>query len=303
MRRWLCVLTLGMLLVGVPTSTAGAARPTTTENTFTVLDCRLSEGDLSGSVFARDSSQFGTLMDVRFGFDIIGLGDAIFADGSVTGTVELVHLDGGSLGDAVLDATLTPIGDVERFEESRREGNVLIRHRTSFQTLEVDGTLTALGTVFDLTDCFAETREITITVTSPDAFVSVHHSFAFLSCSFETVEGFVFLSAFSDRFVTLADLFSPAGIGSSDDVVLTARKFDATFELFDRFTGQPVGVATADAIFTASGMPQIVADGPTKSIIRTLEVEGTLTLPRIGELDMSSCTAEQVLVDLFIQHR
>ena len=301
MRRWVCVLTLVVVSVGTSTSVAVAARPTTTVDHFTVIECPVADGDLSGYVFALDSSASGTAFDVVVG-DAFGFSgdpaDVHFGAGTVTGTVHLLDTEEESLGDAVLAATFTPTGDVQRIAEHRRDGNVHIREVRLIQNLDVSGTLTALGTVFDLTDCFGLTGRVTTTTTSPGAFVSISRDFLSLTCSFETEDRFVFLAAFADDGFTDAFIDTSVGFGSGEDVVFTTTEFHASIDLLGFDTGD---TATADASLTAASTPRIVKDGPVKRVSRTLQIEGTLSVPGLGEFDMSSCEAQHVLVEKIIR--
>lgn len=301
MRRWLSVVTLGLLLVGMSPTAANAARPSTIEYDFTAIDCPL---DITGHVFFYYTTAFGPYMEVSLD-DTFGFtddpADVSVTDGSVTATVELFDPEGQSVGDAALESTFTTIGDPQPFDERYRDGNVRY-HDTGFaQGLEVTGTLTALGTVFDLTGCIGSVGHVRSTATSPDAFVSVSHGFRTLNCFFETADGFVFLSAFADRHGTFADIDTSSGFGFDETAVFTATAFHASFELLDPETGVPTGeTATADATLTAS-TPQTSINGHAKRVARDLAVEGTLFVPGMGEFDMSSCEAEYVLHEQFLR--
>ena len=296
MRKLLCSLTVLVLLVVASPGTAVAAPASVVEYDFTTFSCAL---DDVGFVFVDITSAFEPYVEIGigepFGFttdpDDVSLGD-----GTVTATVDLVDFDGNVLGQAVLDATFTASGELEPFSGRFRDGNILFRQRGVAQPIDVSGTVTALGTTYDLTACAGTTGHVRETANSPDAFVAVAHNFLVLDCFIEVDGTFVFLSAFADQRDAFVDLDTGDRFGSAVDPTFTERTFHAEFDLVDSLTLEPAGTATADATLTPTSGPTTTTFDHTKRVSVPLAVDGALEISDLGTIDMSSCTAESVLV-------
>jgi hypothetical protein len=296
MRKLLCSLTVLVMSVLASPGPAVAAPASVVEYDFTAFSCSL---DDAGYVFVDITTAFDPYAEVGIGESFGSTSDpndVTLGAGTVTATVELFDFDGNVVGEAVLDATFTVSGALESFSGRFRDGNFLFRQRGVQQPIDVSGTVTALGTTYDLTACGGATGHIRETANSPDAFVSVAQNLLVLDCSIETDGTFVFLSAFADQRGAFVDLDTGDRFGSAEDPTFTERTFHAEFDLVDALTLEPAGTATADATLTPTSGPITTTFDHTKRISVPLAVDGTIEISDLGTIDMSSCSAASVLV-------
>lgn len=214
-----------------------------------------------------------------------------------TATIPLHSYGGIPLGeDAVVELTLTPDGKpIEYREVLPRDGNVLSWVWTTAQLLSVDGTLVFRGTVYPVTGCDAVWESVTISTTNPVAHVSTWSGGPELACSFGLGATSVRLYAATWRGHLIADLLLDDRYGVARDATFHAGTFEATFELFT-WDGEPTGTfATARAELSWAGVPQRTREGPESSMIAWADVSGVLSIPGLGDLDLSSCTASRLL--------
>jgi hypothetical protein len=329
-RRILAPLAAAALATTSIAGTAVAAPSQQFTDTQTVLFCEGLTND-AGSVFAFavESEQFGTFADLGFWAAptdpqtdaptwIAGSSLVTFDELSVTVVYELFEFVpgptpedppfGDPVGEATLEATLTPVGDPQPYSFSSHEGNHLFRQTGTIQEYSVSGTLSLPDDItFDLSGCEAlrdETRQFS---NAPASSVSRFTDFQ-LNCTWETADGFVFLFATTGEFGTFADIFvtSPAGdvSGFTESATLTESAFDASWELFEQGDeGEPGGPAgTAEASAELSRTNERINDsfsfGNTKvhTTGQLFAVDGTLhldTTAGVSDLPMDgeSCFA------------
>ena len=178
MRRVLASLGAAALVTTSLAGTAVAAPAAHESDTQTVIFCDGLTND-AGTVFAFavESEQFGTFADLGFWaapadpFEddptwITGSSLVTFGDLSVSVVYELFEFEpgptpddppfGDPVGEATLDATLTPIGDPQRYQFSDQDGNRRFRQSGVLQEFGVSGTLVLPDDItYDLAGCQA----------------------------------------------------------------------------------------------------------------------------------------------------
>ena len=314
------------VLLAVPVSAAPSQRVTDTEH---ILVC----DELTGSggtahLFVVESEQFGSFADAAYWpvdapppsdpHWIAMTAEADFDGATLQATIVMVEYVatpeeppfGDPVGDAVVEATLTPVGDPERYHFKDRFGNQVTRREGTMQHYSVEGELTMPnGATFDLSACQAIRDTYTEFRNAPAAFVGRFSSFN-LSCEWETEDGFIGLFAVADEFGGFSEIFVADGeeryIGfPTEPVTLTTDAFAATYEIVATDEGGgSVGTATASATLTAGGrINERFVDGPYKVHIvgREYLVEGSLTVTIDGvatqlAMDETSCRAADVTV-------
>lgn len=205
------------------------------------------------------------------------------------------------IGNAIISADLTPIGEPELGAGKSKEGNRTIKDESVNQPLVVEsGTLTLPdGTVFDLTGCPGADFTIDITITNPNQFV-ISHSGVLVLCDIATDDYVLNLGASADDSGSGGEVFYSDATqtlgGFSEDLVLTSEVFSGTFDLINFETEEPAGEAVVDATFTQGEhiVVRTTQDGiHSKMIGNLLEVAGTITIPTDPStvVDLSSCFA------------
>jgi hypothetical protein len=213
---------------------------------------------------------------------------------------------GDPVGDATLEATLTPIGDPQPYSFEDRSGNHVVRRQGVVQELSVAGTLELPEDIsFDLASCSAAVESFTIFENSPASSVQRFSSVQ-LFCSWQTADGFVDLFAVNDEIGGFSDLFVADASGDyfgSGDSTLTHVSFEATWDLFPAGEDgelDPVGSANASAVLTPTGerINDTFRFGNTKIHVtgEVLAVDGTLELTTPGgsqslPMDGEHCSA------------
>ena len=308
MRRSVVIGTVASLLMAALPSVVSAAPAQRVTEHAVIVQCDLSNDDGIVSAFAVDSSVFGSFGELAFWaapaepFNDDPTSVAISAEVDATesglsATFELVDVDTGSAaGTASLDATLTPDGPPVPVDERFRDGNRWTDVEGTVQPMLVSGTLIVPGAeAFDLAGCSGAVQDLTLFTTNPSAFIQRFDTFN-LSCTWETADGSVGLSASGDAFGAFGDLSvsdaSGVYVGFTEAASFSDMAFDATFELFLQPDGG-VAVGTGAASATLE---------PTGEIIRTMDGTGPnrakATSERLavsGTLDVSTPGGDQTL--------
>jgi hypothetical protein len=159
------------------------------------------------------------------------------------------------VGQATLEATLTPAGDPQPYAFRDQGGNQQIRVDGVVQEFSVAGTLELPGGItFDLSDCFAFVDSFTSFSNAPAASVGRFESFQ-LNCFWELgPDEFAYLFAASEEFGTFVDMGIGSLSGIGETILLTEEEFAASADLYDFSGPEPVGpLGTATASATLSG--------------------------------------------------
>ena len=318
-------LVAGVLLVA-PVSAAPAQRVSDTEH---IMFCEeLTGADGTAFLVVGESELFGSFAEAAFWPPdapppndpawIAMTADADFDGTSVTATILMVEFvpspDGPPFGDpvgnATLEATLTPDGDPEPYSFRDSFGNQVIRRDGVVQAYTVAGSLTMPnGATFDLGSCAAFSDTYTQFSNAPAATVSRFSSFD-LNCGWETENGFVGLFATGDEFGGFSELFIVDGEDTyfgfpASELILTTQAFEASYDIVAADDGgDPVGSATASATLTEGGrINERFMDGPFKLHIVGQEylVDGSLSVTLNGTttvfaMDEISCTAADATI-------
>lgn len=208
------------------------------------------------------------------------------------------------VGQATLQATLSPIGDPEPYSFRDQSGNHQFRVDGVVQEYSVSGTLELPGEItFDLSSCSGFVDSYTIFSNAPAATVSRFESFQ-LNCFWELgPDEFAWLFAISEEFGTFVDMGIGDLSGQTDAVVLTEEEFAASVDLYDWSGLEPVGpVGAASASATLSGPVERINDrfsfdGYTSHLTGwRYAVEGSVTFetpdgPVVLTMDDVSCMA------------
>jgi hypothetical protein len=317
MRRSLILAALAALLFAVAPAAVTAAPTTRVTEHAVIVDCFLTNDSGTVGAFAVDSSLEGGFGDMAF-WDapaappaddptLVSVGATVSGtDSSMSAEYDLIVLASGDPGGTgTLNAALTPDGPAEVISERIREGNRWVRVEGTIQPMAVSGAITVPGAEsFDAAGCFAAVQTLSFIATNPSATVDRFDNLS-LSCSWETADGFVFLSANADRFSAFGDIFVADATGEYSgfaDVTLTATAFDGTWELFATDGETVVGTASASASLTSTGETFRTKDGspPNFAMFTTMPflVDGTLEVSAPGgdqtlPMDDEHCFAAQ----------
>lgn len=319
-------LAVSVLLVA-PVSAAPSQRVSDTEH---ILFCEGLTG-AGGTAFLvlGESEQFGSFADAAFWPPdapppndpawIAMTGDVDFDGTSVTATLLMVEYVpspeeppfGDPVGNAIVEATLTPDGDPQAYRFQDKFGNQVFRREGTFQAYSVDGTLTmpnGAGT-FDLSPCVAFSDTYTQFTNAPASFVARFSSFD-LSCGWETENGFISLFATANEFGGFSDLFIVDGDDiysgfPSGEVTLTPDAFEASYEIVRADDGgEPVGSATASATLTPGDRINerfVFGSSKTHIVGQQYLVDGSLSVTLDGTttvlaMDETSCFAADITI-------
>jgi hypothetical protein len=316
-------LVAGVLLVA-PVSAA----PERFSDTQTIMLCEELTADGGSAVLIMgESEQFGTFADAGFWSPgatpptdepaWIAMDAEVDFDGtSATATilmVEFVLSDGGPpfgdpVGDATVEAGLTPDGAPEPYRIQEHEGKQLFRREGTVQSYTVEGTLTMPnGVTFDLSSCQAATDTFTQFSNMPASPVSRFSSFD-LNCGWETENGFVAVFATANEFESFTEVFVADGEDTyfgvpSAPFTLTTEAFAAEYEIFSADDGgDPLGSASASAtLIPGDRINERFSFGNVKTHVigQGYLVEGSLSLTLDGTtielvMDETSCFAADV---------
>jgi hypothetical protein len=281
MRRVLAILAGLMLATATFAGTALGAPANRFSDTQTSVVCEGLTNDAGTAfVFAAISEEFGSFADLAFWASPatpetdpptwITDNSAVVLDGAtLMATFDLFEFQepvnpedppfGDPVGEATLEATLTPLGDPQPYSFQDQSGNHVFRIEGVFQELAVSGTLELPDEIsYNLSPCFAGVDSFTVFSNSPASSVD-RFSELQLSCGWETADGFVSLFASNGDFGGFADLFVSDTSGDYfgfSEGTLTDESFSATWDLFPVDEGgelDPVGSAEASADLTRTG--------------------------------------------------
>lgn len=317
MRTLLAVSTaVVLLLLGPGTALVTAAPRQSVTERAVIVDCFLTNDDGTVGAFAVDSSINGGFGELVFWAapatppddpTLVSTGAAVSGtDTGMSATYDLIDLASGDpAGTGTLTVALAPDGPAENISERFREGNRWVRVEGTIQPMAVSGSLTVPGAeTFDAAGCFGIVQNLTIFSTNPAAAVNRFDNFS-LSCSWETADGFVSLSANADRFSAFGDIFVADATGEYfgfADVTMTTTAFAGTWELFATDGETVVGSATASATLTATGEVIRMKDASPPDFamftIAPFLVDGTLEVSAPGgdqtlSMDEEHCFASQ----------
>lgn len=210
--------------------------------------------------------------------------------------VPMYGYGGEPAGEAVVTLGFAPVGEPMTDREwPWRDGNVLFGFTSTWQPLAVRGTLGFQGATYDVSGCEAAWEWTELRTTSPAAYAYAAPWGLELSCSLGSPDpSAIFLYAAARR----GRAFAQLGIGSDrlavdEDAVLNGTSFHADLEFVSE-DGERSGVfATADATLRPAGPPEIAQEGGERWVTQGFEVTGVLSVPELGDLDLSSCRAER----------
>src|SRR6266545_1311138 len=229
MRRLIAILAGVMLATATFAGTAVGAPANRFSDTQTTVVCDGLTNDAGTAfVFAAVSEEFGSFAELAFWVSPttpetdpptwITANSAVVLDGAtLMATFDLVEFQepvnpedppfGDPVGQATLEATLTPIGDPQPYSFQDQSGNHIFRIEGVFQELAVSGTLDLPEAIsYDLASCFGGVDTFTAFSNSPASSVA-RFSELQLSCSWETADGLVNLFAANGDFGSFSDLF------------------------------------------------------------------------------------------------
>jgi len=331
MRRVLAFIAGLMLATATFAGTAIAAPSSHFSDTQTQLFCdNLTNDAGTAQLFVAVSEQFGSGGGLAFwaspadpetdpptwisGSSVVLLeGATLSATFDVFEFQEPVNPDdppfGDPVGEATLEATLTPVGDPQPYSFEEKSGNHHFRITGTFQELAVDGTLNLPEDIsFDLGSCLAGVDSFSAFSNSPASSVQ-QFSEVQVFCMWETADGFVNLFAANGDFGSFADLFVSDASGEYfgfGDANLTDTAFSATWDLFPAEEGgelDPVGDASASADLTRTGerINDTIRFGNVKIHVtgEVLAVDGALELTTPGgsqslAMDAEHCSGADV---------
>ena len=312
MKRFLTIVATLAILAALPAT--ASARPVSrfTEHTVGIF-CDGPEATSGGGfVFfgANVSSEFGpggfveywTTSEPIDGPDLISDFEQvpdITWDGTVlSGSIPLQDGSGDPADPATFSATLTPTGDPFPFEDDFRNGNQQFRISGVIQPMDPSGTLTVGDSTFSLDACFADETTQTVFQTNPNSFV-FHGASRDVGCELSNADGdtgFMFATlnegdVFFEAFATPAD--GSAELGGFGEGVITDGVLDATFEVTDFQTGEPVpGGGSIHLEVVGSGEPveYLLKSSTARLGVRgvLLDLEGSVTVGDIT-FDLGAC--------------
>lgn len=175
----------------------------------------------------------------------------------LSATFTVFDADGVEQGEAVLEGTMTPVGDPQPFEQPSDSNHHSNTEGTS-QAYEGTGTLTLPDQTIELTNCFGDVTDVSVFEANPSSFVSSNDG-VFISCNWDTPDMSAGFFAVQDKFGFYADAFLakadleafPTGEFSGS---MTVGSVTATIGLTDPTTGDAYS-ATAEATFEPIGSP------------------------------------------------
>ena len=220
----------------------------------------------------------------------------------LTASFPVADPDGVELGDAVVTATMTPVGDPEIIGPTPGKSNHHSSTHGTNQVLEGTASLNVPGHALTLSECSGSVTDVTVFETNPHSFVSSGRG-VLVDCSWQVSDD---TSAYFFASKEGADFFADAGLMTPDITLrgtgqssgsLSATAVAATVQLVDDGTGDP-HVATASATFSTIGNAYtstlISQNARTKTTEQALAAHGTLTFDT-GQsfvMDAEHCRAE-----------
>ena len=308
-----------LLAVAAPAAVSADPAARFTEHGVAIFcDAAGPEGELH--LFGVTSSEFGDFaelfawaapVDPEAPPDISGTTDVVTVvetGGGATFSISipLVDPDGMDVGEAILDAVLTPTGEVITLEPFR-DGNRWIKTTGTIAVMEVSGTLDLPGDFpdFSLADlgCGGEIFDVDVHETQPHAFV-VKNEGVIVDCTWESDDTFAHLFAVNDSFGKFAEasLFTEGVVdlfGSTEEVNLDGTSLEVDIPLFDFLTEDPAS-ASASSTLTPSGDPVtsiVVSQNSRERVTQQLLIpDGTLSFST-GDafvMDAENCVAFEI---------
>ncbi|HET9565705.1 MAG TPA: hypothetical protein VFP27_14655, partial [Mycobacterium sp.] len=272
------------------------------------------EGELH--LFGVTSSEFGDFaelfasaapVDPEAPPDVSGTTDAVTvveAGGGATFTITIPL--GMDVGNAIVDAVLTPTGEVITLEPFR-DGNRWVKTTGTIAVMEVTGTLDLPGDLpdFSLSDlgCGGEIFDVEVFETQPHAFV-IENEGVIVDCTWASDGTFAHLFAVNDSFGTFAEasLFTEGVVdlfGSTEEVTLDGTSLEVDIPLFNFITEEPES-ASASSTLTASGDPVtsiVISQNSREKVTQQLLIpDGTLNFST-GDafvMDAENCVAFEI---------
>ena len=301
MRRSLAIALCAVFLLAVLPGTAAAAPVLKYHDHHASFFC---EGPIDGgfaSVGIDASTAFGDFGGADVWFD-----PAVpFVDpSSITGGTDVVSIDEGAaqtlfsatfdafdafgapLGSAVLEATMTPVGDPQPIT-TPSNGNHHSNTTGTSQQLQGDATLTLPGLVLEITGCHGEISDVNVQENQPKSSIfknagvniDCHWQTPEAAADFFAVQDVFGFSSFTDLRTADQTLFDTGGTSGS----LSTTSLTASIPLTDQDTGDSYS-AQAAATLTATGNP--VTSTLLSSTVRRKLTE--LALVPVGQIVFST---------------
>ena len=331
MRRPITVVTwlsLVALILALLPSTVAAAKPVRSTDRSTTVMCDISTDDGFVSLYAVSSENGEAFADLAFWAapaepfvdDPTFVATHATVSGGATGInaiIDLAEFDpsqdppfGAPTDPAVLDASLSPLGDPVPIDERFRDGNRWERYQGFDQSLSVEGTLTLPGAdLTDLSGCNAVYQEVSAFRTNPSAYNLRFDDFS-VACTWASELQFVELFIFADPFGAFGEVYinePTREIAGGGEGILTASEMSLAVELGDVSDGSPVGSASAVASLTPVGdaVRSVEVNGRerVKILAQVYSIEGRLDLTIDGNdltlpIDDEQCVAQDRNVSL-----
>ena len=191
------------------------------------------------------------------------------------------------LGTGTIEATLTPSGPIQVFDNDRF-GNRITLVEGTFQPMDASGTLTLpeAGTL-EFGPCGGDETFIKALETNPHAF-AIHNAGIAMNCFWDVEGSFAGLFAIDDSFGEFADAFLDAPDFDLFTATFSGLEFNTeamsvAFDLFDPVSGDSASAA-AEASLTPLG-------DPVSSVIQTSTSRDKVLEQRLsatGSLDFST---------------
>jgi hypothetical protein len=315
-RRPIVLVSLFAVLVAMASPARANAPNRFTDHSVNLFcaDPLVDDAGVARLFFAGVSSEFGAFGEVAFWAgqtEPVGEPDLVTdfetpatgstSDSALTVTIPLIDPGTGfPSGEAIVEATLAPVGDPIPIEFRDRFGNQQSRGSGTIQPMTVvSGTLTIGGGTFSLEGCAGEVVDVMVFETRPNSSVfDFEETFVFCDLSTEDNEVFLFAVASEDFSFAELSISDPPLFGFSDDVTLTLDTFSATLFVFNDITGEQVDDAVIDATVTPEPLLEVRLRsqfGMLKGTAQPLSIEGTLDVPAIGQtFDLSSCFGQSI---------
>ncbi len=312
MKRFLTIVAALAIVAALPAS--ALARPVTrfTEHTVSIFCEGLAATSGGGFTFfqAGVSSEFGPSAFLDYWTTSEPIGPPALTsdfeqppdiawDGTVlAGSIPLRDLSGDPAGSATFSATLTPSGDPFDFDDQFHNGNQQFRFSGVSQPMDPSGTLTIGGSTFSLETCFADESTTTVFQTNPNS-IAFHSTNRDVGCELANADGdtgFLFATLNEGDAFFDVSAFSADGsieIGGSGEATVIDGVLDASFDVFDFQTGEPVadgGTIHLEIVGTGEPFEYLLKSANFRFVARgvTLDLEGTVTIGDIT-FDLGAC--------------
>src|SRR4051794_9734966 len=201
MRRSLAIVLCAGFLLAVLPGTAAAGRVTKYHDHHVGFFCETAIGGGHANVGIDSTTAFGDFafsdvwLDPATPFQdppsISGGTDTVsVAEGAtqtvLSATFDAFDQDGNALGTAVLESTMTAVGDPQPMS-TPSNGNHHSNTTGSFQDLEGDATLTVGGHVIEMAGCHGDITDVSVLENDPNSFVGKDSGIN-IDCRWQTPE-------------------------------------------------------------------------------------------------------------------